>query len=389
MPLACPAGEGWSAVRVDVVDATLIRRGGHPFDWARRLGRQLLLAGHDVRFFVHASAAEDVLAALGSLGPTYAVFRAYPHANAGRLDALAGELLKYTIHANLLRVGLGHAVGSDLWLWPTFFPAGLYACATLPCAPGVVGLVHQDPGIGRTSDEAKTWRHAFVSARMRGLQFSIGTPEEELCRRLQPLFHEQLPIRYPYPADADGLLAPKVELKRIGIFGSQRGEKGVELLPALVRHLLRAGYQVTLHDSSGRAPWPSGHPGLRVLGYIDNLADEVSACDAVILPYHADRYATHGSGILMDCLACGVPFIAPQGALFDATITKTGSGLRFPDLSAASIMQTIREVHHNFSDYAARAYQAALIWRQTEGTARLVSHVTSAFASTDIVGARR
>ncbi|MDB9944214.1 hypothetical protein OAD19_04295 [Octadecabacter sp.] len=124
---------------------------------------------------------------------------------------------------------------------------------------------------------------------------------------------------------------------RVGMLGGPRGEKGSFRLPSIVRSIagqsrkMKDAPKVTLVIQASlnfrmrtlsmlvpllRAKLTPGNPGVEIIWGAQSGEDYRRALfglDCVLLPYRLDRYATSGSGMVIDAVNAEVPVIRTRG----------------------------------------------------------------------------
>ena len=81
------------------------------------------------------------------------------------------------------------------------------------------------------------------------------------------------------------------------------------------------------------------------------------------------------SGVLSECVATGVPVIAPSGCLPAEGLARLGCGTFFHELSLAGILDAVDEAAQDFPALVARARAAVLLWHAGNGTNRLAAWI--------------
>lgn len=356
-------------MKIHLLDPGLALRVGHHFDLDLKLARWLAQAGHQVQVYAHAQVAPEVLQAFEPVARVAPLFRASTYYDPRRYDPIAGELVAYLNQSRVLAQDLQSVSAADLWLWPTITAAQLNACATTANNVPVAGCVHTEARAPLHPHGDMWWRHALLAAHRAGMNLRLGALEEEMRFDYQPLMEQGVFQCWPHYFDGIAPAGPRQQLRRIGFFGHQRSEKGAALIPALVKALAERGFDVVVQDSLQHFGLGSG-PRVTVLGFVDDLAEAVSACDLVVLPYDPESYRRKASGILLDALASGVPVVAPFGTLPGRWIDKTGAGTQFMRAEAAHILQAIELAQNNFGTIAKAAAQTAVDWRGRFGVAQ-------------------
>jgi glycosyltransferase involved in cell wall biosynthesis len=177
--------------------------------------------------------------------------------------------------------------------------------------------------------------------------------------------------------DGTPLSSPKKKLKRIGFFGHQRVEKGTSVLQSIIPQLTREGYSITYQDSFAEIKLPD-LPGVERLGYVTDIAEPIAECDLVVLPYDVDRYRARGSGIVVECLALGVPVTAPLGTLPGRTIAAYGVGPLFAVPRGQPVYQAIKTADRDFARFARKAHETAVQYAARNGSARFAEALLAA-----------
>lgn len=363
-------------MKINILDAGIRHKSGHHFDYNLKLFKHLAQAGHDVHIYGYSGMDDEVADAFAPHGGLTRLFRTYQYCPAEEYDWFAPELVQYNVESAAIAEDLRAVRGADLWIWSTLQPQYLNACAARGVRDPMVGCLYWDPGIESKSFAALLWRDALVAARRENLQFTLASVEGELRHRFTPI---RGPIRFmvlPHPVDGPPIAKPKAALRRIGFFGHQRGEKGSDLMGPLIERLIAEGYAVTFQNSNSDFAMPDV-PGLELLGYVDDLAAPMARCDLVVLPYEIEKYKARGSGILVECLALGVPVSAPVGTLPGRTIEQFGVGPLFGSVRPDSIYRAIKSVESTYPALAARSFKVAGQFVRRNGVARFASALLS------------
>jgi len=364
-------------MKINVLDAGLRSKPGHHYDFDRKLTRWLSEAGHDVHVYGNVEMEDEIAEKMSALAPLTRHFRAYHYHPADKVDFYAGELVMFERQVASLTEDLKAVRDADVWIWPSIRAQHLTACAQSGTDAAVVGCVHEDPGIAERSIDAMLWRTALLKAQESSLRYIIGAVEAELRQRFMFILPDaRFPI-FPHPYDGPPIDKPKEALKRIGVFGQQRDEKGVKQMAHLFRLLVNDGYEVVFQDSAG-LPKRLDHPNLTVLDYVEDISSELRKCDLVIMPYEIESYRIRGSGILTDCLSLGIPVVGPFGTIPGRTIERYGSGPLFVRTTAEVIFSTVKFADRSFAKYAQDAFKAAQSFSKRNGVARYAEAILAA-----------
>ena len=175
----------------------------------------------------------------------------------------------------------------------------------------------------------------------------------------------------------------------VSYLGDAREEKGIHLLPEIIRDIRVAG----LSEASVRFRIQVNQPiegsndktiaaikklnkqegaGLEIVeGPFDSdkYSNMITSSDVILIPYHAKSYQARSSGIFAEALAAGVPTIFPRGSWMDRCHGESGSiGFNnIEDISVALIEMLVR-----YPSYESRSLKFASIWRQWHSATNLV-----------------
>jgi glycosyltransferase involved in cell wall biosynthesis len=364
-------------MKINILDAGLCYRTGHHYDYDLKLAKHYTQAGHDVHAYGHAGMNVEVIKNFREFGGATKLFSIHPYQSSEEYDWYAGDIVRYRRESATIAAELRSVREADVWICPTLLAQQLDACATLGTKARIVGCVYWEPGIEARSVEAMLWRDALLSAEAAGLNFTLASVESELRHRFMPIVANGRFAVIPHPVDGPPIPEPKTDLKRIGFFGHQRDEKGVGIMKPLLSRLVADGYKVTFHNTDRNCEVPSV-PGVDMLGYVEDIAVPIAECDLVVLPYNVQQYRARGSGILMECLALGIPIAAPVGTLPGRIIERFGVGPLFAVTSARFIYQAIKLAERNYLTFATNAHKAAQDFCKRNGVARFAAALLAA-----------
>jgi hypothetical protein len=363
-------------MRINILDAALLDRSGHHFDFDSKLLKHYAQAGHRVHVYGYAGMSDEVVEDFAPYGKVTKLFRAYQYGGLP-FDPFARELDAFIWKSEIFATDLRSVEPADLWIWPTARPYNLHACTLAGVEAPVVACIHIDPGIAARSVGAMLWRSAFLAAQRQGLRYMVGSIEPELRHRFMPIVPDGRFMMIPQPFDGPPIERPKSALKRIGVLGQQRKEKGTDLLEPLFERLIGDGYAITFQNSN-RAYTGGAHPQIERLEFVEDFAEPVAACDLVVLPYHPEQYAAKGSGILAQCLALGIPVIGPIGTLPGRLIEQYRVGPLFAAATLEAIYAAIKFADANYAAFADNAWRAAQQFSKRNGVAQFAAALLSA-----------
>jgi len=271
---------------------------------------------------------------------------------------VAGAHFAFERHARSLAEDMSTIPADSVWVFPSLFASQLFATALARNATHVAGCLHV-PVDDTYAQSRVNWRTALVACRSRGVRLHLGVLEPELRTEYQSLADLDFDIRqFPIPYDSPISGRPARDACHVlGFFGLQRDEKGLGSLMEITEGLLARGFKVVFQDSAGRSR-PRPHPGLSVLGHVPSLGEAIARCDAVVLPYSVEHYRSKGSGILWECLAAGVPAIAPLGSTMGRWLNTFDSGVGYPEGNASAVYKAVEMLSGRYAFYAQNAERA-------------------------------
>jgi hypothetical protein len=364
-------------MKINILDAGISYRAGHHYDYGLKILKHYAKSGHDVHVYGLAGMDDETAAEFEEFGEVTRLFGTSPYEPADGYDWYAGEIVQFRTETARIAEDLRSVSEADIWIWPTIRPAEIQACLMHGVRAPMVGCVYWDPGVESGSMGAKLWRSALVSAHAAGLKLTLASVEAELRHRFMPIVANGRFAVVPHPVDGPRIAEPKSLLKRIGFFGHQREEKGSSIVKPLLSRLVEDGYSITFQNSFNQAESPD-IPGVDLLKFVKDIAVPIAECDLVVLPYDVQNYRARGSGILMECVALGVPVAAPLGTLPGRIAEQYGIGSMFIETSARQIYRTIKIVERNYAIFAANAHLVAGQFCERNGVAHFASALLAA-----------
>lgn len=169
-------------------------------------------------------------------------------------------------------------------------------------------------GVGAQSMHAERMTHAF-----------------ELQHKLERAVGFQMT-----PVRLGPLESPPVAPFTVAALGAGRADKGFAILPEVARVLVGIAPEVVLRVQMPERGFLSELSALRALPNVvllesrlsdDEYERELVRAHALIMPYDKERYSMRGSGVLVDALIGGRPFIATEGTTLADEGANSGAGL--------------------------------------------------------------
>lgn len=367
-------------MKINILDAGISSRAGHHYDYGLKLLKHYVEAGHDVHVYGYLEMNDEAAADFEAFGPVTKLFRIHPYQAADDYDPYAGEIVRNRRESTSIAADLRAVRAADLWIWPTIRAQEIEACVMSGMngtSVPMVGCVYWDPGVEYRSLDAQLWRNALVSAKDAGLRLTLASVEAELRHRFMPIVANGRFLVIPHPVDGPPIPEPKTDLRRIGFFGHQREEKGSSMMQPLVARLVKDGYAVTVQNSDREWQAPD-MPGADLLDFVEDIAVPIAQCDLVVLPYDVHQYRARGSGILMECLALGIPVTAPIGTLPGRIIEQLGLGPLFIANTQGPIYHAIKIAKQKYPVFAVNAHKAAQLFCKRNGVAQFASALLAA-----------
>ena len=372
---------------VHLIDIGLQQEGSHHLPYARFIVEGATSRGETSRVIVPRSVQPEISAQLAGVEP-WLGDHAYKFAeDVGEIRTSGRSLRSERLAAEFAASLAGRVVAGDTVVISTATFPQLLAIATwlrhAETPPVRVRIViHFPPGYSLVDADAAVSEAAY----RRGLQLlsrldrhdiRLFAEDADLVDMLSsysdaPVFLLPMPARFPESElprrGADGNII-------LGYFGSGRGEKGFELLmtampriharqPA-VRFLLQVpGLQ--LHAGTGG----DDIAGLcRVIAKPlsqEMLFREMTAVDAVVLPYRPRFYRSRLSSLLIEASALGVPVIVSQASGLTSAIERVGAGgaVIMNQYSSKALADAVDRFVAEREPLAAAARLGAYRWRE-------------------------
>jgi glycosyltransferase involved in cell wall biosynthesis len=410
-PAGSSGGSGTSERRRDAgrffyCDTTLFRNLGHFANSCRHLTGEARRRGIETWVFGNIRmepALSDELAAI-PLFRHNSWYSTVPDPLSGWLEAffLVGEAIAEdletlrrtkhpgphdTIYWNSARSG--ELLGVVDWLQSAFTPES---------CPRIVMEFGTGPGATTGRDAAGHERLSLTGTEPYLYRYAI--------RRLRPDFHGRLilgtydpassadyqtvldrptiVLPLPQPVDRPVRRRPPGHAPLIAFLGHQRPDKGYELVPALVRHLLdrHPTLEILVHNGAERE-MPRETAQLTALAQAEarlHLAlfpadgarwqQLLDLADLIVLPYRPERFTNAYSAILSEALAQGIPVVVPDRTTLATKLADFGGGgIRFDGWNGPAIGAAIDRAIADFDALGERARAGAERWRQAHGPA--------------------
>ena len=355
-------------MKINLIDPGLISKKGHHHDLDLRIINQLISQNHEVILYSHKDYVTNDDKDHIKVIPLFSI---NPYDNF-KEDPFTGELDEFIYLSNIYSQELNQIGNADLILAPTLFSFLLNALALLKSKKPIAGCVHFGPDFQNINNGKLRWRVAFRNAADNNLSLNIGGLEKVTVHDYLPITMNKKFHLFPLPYDGSPIVRKKTELKTIGFFGHQRGEKGFKLFEPLIKYLINEKKNIIFHDSGCSLSF--NHPMVRNINFVKDISVEIAKCDLVLLPYSHDEYKNKGSGILWESLATGIPTIVPSDCTLAEHIKDTGAGITFSDSkNIESIFDAFKRAELTFEHIAQNSFIASQNWRKTHGIKNFIT----------------
>jgi len=388
-------------LRIAYFDASLRDDTGHQANACRHITRELGARGCQVDVFASLHIQKDLAGELGAT-PCF-LLRPYEQLRAISLIDSFIQRLSFNqdlrsawpsgrhpfVYFNSVLAPQFAAIGK----WLAAFPAGEAPIAAIefgaPSGAGTAGWFAQFPAqyrkasrVFRALEPGRILLFTFDPAASSEYSQLLGLPVAAL-----PAVHKASgPLRMR-AWDADGRIT-------VGFLGQQREEKGVSLIPGIVRGLRAAGCnaRILVHDGE-----PSDRPILRQLRemaesdplveFLHRPADPamwqalLGGTDLVVLPYEPNRYKASYSAIAIEAVSAGIPMVVPRGTTMESLASQyQGRATAFEAWEADAVCEAILRAVDRFEHLSALAFAGAAAWEERNGAERFADRLL-AFAA--------
>jgi len=418
-PEAVSAGAGTG--RLIYLDATLHHHGGHYANSCRHITGEALRRGIKTFVFGNVQMEKDLAAEIGGEG----LFRHDSLVSISN-DPLCGWMENFFFFSDAIFQDLQKLKGlnpDDVVYWNSARPGELMALInwmqsafTPQTCPRVVvefgfppGILHKrtadgkdqlvqthnDPYLSRFANDPQLYR--FGARRLLPefrSRLTLGTFDPVSSQDYAAIL--DLPVTaYPLPQPVD----KPVRLRSgdrplvVSFLGHQRIDKGYHLLPAIVGKLLddHPDIQILVHNGnmSGYLEQTAElmataitNPRLKVRNEMadgkmwQELLDDSSL---IVLPYQPERYVNSYSAILSEAISQGIPLVVPSECGLGRLVREYADcGTGFPAWTPDSVCEAVDRALADFDRIAARALQAATLWRAEHGPAHTLDTILGA-----------
>jgi len=383
-------------LRVAYFDASLRDDTGHQANACRHISRELRARGCEVDVFASLQIQKDLAGELGAtpcfLLRPYEQLRAISLVDSFIQRLSFGQDLRSAwpagrhpfVYFNSVLAPQFAAIGK----WLAAFPAGEAPVTAIefgaPSGAGTAGWFAQFPAQYR---KASRYFRALEPGRVLLFTFDPAASSEysELLglpvAALPPVHRALGPARLRTP-DKDGRIT-------VSFLGQQREEKGVKLLPGIVRGLRKAGCNVRIlvHD---------GEPAERaVIRTLKELADKdpsieflhrpadpsmwqalLDRTDLLVLPYDPDRYRASYSAVAIEAVSAGIPMVVPRGTSMEAlAIEYQNQATSFDAWDADAVCRATLRAVAAFESLSVLAFSGAGVWAERNGARRFADRL--------------
>lgn len=302
--------------------------------------------------------------------------------------------------ADLATMNIGNP---DLVFVPTARPAEVYGLAEWLRQSGARPIVAlnfmiADPGSQRAG-VLESYRLAFehLYRIVPPGRVILSSSAAALAEAVAGLAGQEVAV-YPMPKfvpDPTGIARPPNPVPVIGVLGNfnadQRGAIMAQVASIAAqrdlacRFLVQGPWQVVRTDFAAAYLALCAAPNVELILTeldFDGYFSALFACDIVMLPYDAKRYATMTSGIFAEAVAFGKISIVPEGTWMSHNIDAgRGAGVSFDGLRPEILVGAIERVLNQLDPLQERARAAATVWRKTDGLGAFVDRLLADFAA--------
>lgn len=363
-------------MKINIIDAGMSSLNGHHADINLRLAREFASRGHDVAIYGHKAFPENQ-----TPYPVHRLFSIEPY-NLLPIMAQPAQNPKpntnFDLAAHVFSTELQAIPPADISLFPTLFS---YQLAVLGAHRSrlnrTYGALHVHPSFNNPAG-SRLWKAALARSLPGMADIRLGVFEPELLLEYELLLpDERVRIHeFPIPHDGSGQGLLQSTLATVGILGHQRQTKGAGNLRHTAGELVSRGFDIIIQDSAGRySTTADANPKIKTRGYVPDMGALIRECGAVLLDYDPGMYRYSGSGIAWECIASGVPFLAPQGTTISRLVRTYGTGGVFCSAEPSSKFRLLETMRDGYSEYLRLAENARTIYQQRHGTARFVDYI--------------
>lgn len=388
-------------------DASLRGETGHQANACRRISGELRARGLPVDVFASRQIGAELAAEIGATP----CFRLLPYEQSRLLGAIDAAVQEAAFGQDLRRVWLParHSFAYfNSVLAPQFSAIGKWLRQFPPGATPRIAIEFGAPS-GASSGGwfapfAEQYRRAAREYRLldqeRLLLFTFDSAASAEYAHLLQMPVAVLPTVH-------GVLGPlrrrcrRGDRLTLGIIGQQRAEKGVNLLPGLIRTLLHADSTLDFLVHDGDETERPIAIELRRLAeeegrveYLQRSADPalwrdlLDRIDLMVLPYDPARYRASYSAVAVEAVSAGIPLVVPAGTTLARVVQDyQGSTAGFESWDARAIATAIGHVVREFDDIAATAHVGAGDWNRCNGASAFVDRLLD-FAAPSLAAAR-
>lgn len=362
-----------SGMRISIMDPGLANRIGHHFDQDFRVARALRAQGHAIEVHATANASPELVNAFAGLGATlHCTFRAGSyHRPTAEEDTWDHWLKRCAVTCD----DLAELAPTDVAFWPSLTPIHFLASVRFAYGTHIIGGLDGHINFATPMGAELLCSGREMAQELDG-RLELGAYDRFIADAYRPVLAGLAIARLPVPYDGCPS-PPSKTIRRVGFFGHQRGERGANLIPEIGDGLVQRGLKMTIQDSSARIAMKRPHPDISILGFVDDFAQELAACDLIVWPSNPEHYAVRSSGIVWEAIASGRPVVVPSGCLPAQIALHHGAATFFHQPTASSVLRGIDEAIANYPALARRAEDQARRWQATEGTARLAAALTA------------
>jgi len=361
-------------MKINIYDPGLLDYAGHHADINFRIARELKRRGVGVAIFANKRFKNKT-----QEFHVRSVFETCPYSIIKSYQDNSTDTTNSVFNADSMEIGgvIQQSEYADHSIFPTMFASQAKALEYVTKDLGkITGILQMAPTM-ENPHGCIYYKEAFRALCKKPEKVTLGVIEEELLLDYDALLEsDKIRVKIlPIPYDRGAIKRSLNGRLRIGLLGHHKNVKGLRNLDLLLSTLVAKGYEVLIHDSTGRIKATGGSDKVKVYAYVDDLSELISECDLVILNYDQKHYRDHGSGIFYQCLANAVPVMVPRGTTMSLALSRQRLGGSFVAGSLGSLLTNVDSFAHNYDRNKMKYIEASEVYSKNNSTRHLVDTI--------------